>query len=63
MKIAVLSRNSQLYSTRRLVEAIQQKGHQALVIDHLKCDLTIEETGPKVYYHGEELTDIDAVIP
>ena len=63
MKIAVLSRNSQLYSTRRLVEAIKAKGHEALVIDHLKCDLTIEETGPKVYYMGEELTDIDAVIP
>ena len=63
MKIAVLSRNSHLYSTRRLVEAIRESGHEARVIDHLKCDLTIESTGPKVYYHGESLEDIDAVIP
>ncbi|WP_286744472.1 30S ribosomal protein S6--L-glutamate ligase [Roseivirga sp. UBA1976] len=63
MKIAVLSRNSQLYSTRRLVEAIQAKGHEARVIDHLKCDLTIEQTGPKVYYMGESIDDLDAVIP
>lgn len=63
MKIAVLSRNSQLYSTRRLVEAIRAKGHEARVIDHLKCDLTIEQTGPKVYYMGESIEDIDAVIP
>ncbi|HEY9117808.1 MAG TPA: 30S ribosomal protein S6--L-glutamate ligase, partial [Roseivirga sp.] len=57
MKIAVLSRNSHLYSTRRLVEAIRESGHEARVIDHLKCDLTIESTGPKVYYHGESLED------
>lgn len=63
MKIAVLSRNSQLYSTRRLVEAIQAKGHEAKVIDHLKCDLTIEQTGPKVYFMGESMDDFDAVIP
>ncbi len=63
MKIAVLSRNSHLYSTRRLVEAIKNSGHEARVIDHLKCDLTIESTGPKVYYQGESLEDIDAVIP
>ncbi|GHE52595.1 MULTISPECIES: 30S ribosomal protein S6--L-glutamate ligase [Roseivirga] len=63
MKIAVLSRNSHLYSTRRLVEAIKAKGHEARVIDHLKCDLTIEPTGPKVHYMGEVLDDIDAVIP
>lgn len=63
MKIAVLSRNSHLYSTRRLVEAIRANGHEARVVDHLKCDLTIESTGPKVYYQGESLDDIDAVIP
>lgn len=63
MKIAVLSRNSQLYSTRRLVEAIQAKGHEAIVLDHLKCDLVIESAGPSLYYEGEEVSGIDAVIP
>ncbi len=63
MKIAVLSRNSALYSTRRLVEAIQKRGHQAVVIDHLKCDLMIEANGPSIFYQGIELTGIDAIVP
>ncbi|OEK02928.1 alpha-L-glutamate ligase [Roseivirga sp. 4D4] len=63
MKIAVLSRNPQLYSTSRLVEAITAKGHEALVIDHLKCDIIMDEVGPSIHYKGEQLTDIDAVIP
>lgn len=63
MKIAVLSRNATLYSTRRLVEAIEERGHEALVVDHLKCDLLIEKGQPAIYYKGEKLEGIDAVIP
>uniref|UniRef100_UPI0040483901 30S ribosomal protein S6--L-glutamate ligase n=1 Tax=Roseivirga sp. TaxID=1964215 RepID=UPI0040483901 len=63
MKIAVLSRNSSLYSTKRLVESIKSKGHEAVVLDHLLCDLIIEASGPAVYYKGEKVEDIDAVIP
>lgn len=63
MKIAVLSRNPNLYSTSRLVEAIRKKGHEAVVIDHLKCDIVMDEDGPKVYYKGELVTGIDAIIP
>lgn len=63
MKIGILSRNSKLYSTRRLVEAIEKKGHEALVIDHLKCDIVIEQDKPSVYFNGGYLTDLDAVIP
>jgi len=63
MKIAVLSRNPKLYSTSRLVEAIEIKGHKAIVIDHMKCDIIMDEEGPSIHYHGEKLTDIDAVIP
>ncbi|MDW3210952.1 MAG: 30S ribosomal protein S6--L-glutamate ligase [Reichenbachiella sp.] len=63
MKIAVLSRNPKLYSTRRLLEAIEQRGHQGLVIDHLKCDIIIDDEGPSLYYEGAKLKDIDAVIP
>jgi ribosomal protein S6--L-glutamate ligase len=62
MKIAVLSRNPKLYSTRRLVEAIDKRGHESMVIDHTKCDIVIENR-PHVFYRGEELTDIDAIIP
>lgn len=63
MKIAVLSRNPKLYSTRRLLEAIEQKGHEGVIIDHLKCDILVEESGPSIYYQGEKLVDVDAIIP
>ncbi|WP_436517349.1 30S ribosomal protein S6--L-glutamate ligase [Ekhidna sp. To15] len=63
MKIAVLSRNPKLYSTRRLIEAIEQKGHEAMVVDHLKCDIVMDDSGPVIYYKGDKLDNIDAVIP
>ena len=63
MKIAILSRNTKLYSTRRLVEAAQHRGHDVLVLDHLKCDLVIEAGEPAIMYKGEKLTGIDAIIP
>jgi len=63
MKIAVLSRNPRLYSTKRLMEAIAQKGHEGRVIDHLKCDIIMDDSGPYIYYEGERLTNIEAIIP
>lgn len=63
MNIAVLSRNPSLYSTRRLIEAIEQRGHKGVVIDHLKCDIIMEGSGPSIYYQGKEVTNIDAIIP
>lgn len=63
MKIAILSRDSKLYSTSRLVEAGQQRGHQMMVVDHSKCDIIIERRKPQVFYKGEELNDFDAIIP
>ncbi len=63
MKIAVLSRNPKLYSTKRLVEAIQKRGHESVVIDHLKCDIVMDENGPTVFYQGKALKGIDAIIP
>ncbi|AMM50391.1 alpha-L-glutamate ligase [Rufibacter sp. DG15C] len=63
MKIAILSRNARLYSTRRLVEAAQQRGHETVVLDHLRCDLVMEKGAPHILYKGELLTGIDAIIP
>lgn len=63
MNIVVLSRNPKLYSTQRLVEAGQSRGHRVSVVDHLKCNLVIERKNPKVIYKGEDLTDVHAVIP
>jgi len=63
MKIAILSRNPKLYSTKRLVEAIEQRGHEARVIDVLRCYMNITSHRPGIHYKGEELAGFDAVIP
>jgi ribosomal protein S6--L-glutamate ligase len=63
MNIVILSRDTKLYSTKRLVEAAEQHGHDVRVVDHLKCNLVIEKKKPKVIYRGEELTDVQAIIP
>lgn len=63
MKIAVLSRDSKLYSTRRLVEAAHKNGHEAHVIDHLRCNIMIEREEPKLFYVDKFLEGYDAVVP
>jgi len=62
MQIAILSRNAKLYSTNRLKEAAEQRGHEARVIDYLRCYMDIESRNPRVMYQGEELRP-DAIIP
>jgi ribosomal protein S6--L-glutamate ligase len=63
MNIVILSRDKELYSTSRLVEAGEKRGHKVRVIDPLKCNLVIEKKNPKIIYNGELLTDVQAVIP
>ena len=63
MRIAILSRNADLYSTKRLAQAGRQRGHEVLVLDHLKCYAVIERDNPIVFYEGKKLPQIDAVIP
>lgn len=63
MKILILSRNSKLYSTRRLVEAAKARGHTVRVVDTLHCYMNISSLEPTVHYKGEKLEDFDAVIP
>jgi ribosomal protein S6--L-glutamate ligase len=63
MKIAILSRNSKLYSTSRLVEAAEARGHQVRVLDVLRCYMNITSHNPSIHYRGEDLTGFDAVIP
>lgn len=63
MKIAILSRNRKLYSTRRLIEAAQQRGHEIQVLDALRCYMNIASHKPTIHYRSEELTGFDAVIP
>ncbi|MES2217390.1 MAG: 30S ribosomal protein S6--L-glutamate ligase [Pseudomonadota bacterium] len=63
MKIAILSRTKDLYSTRRLIEAAKARGHKADVIDTLRCYMNITSARPTIHYKGEELDLYDAVIP
>lgn len=63
MKIGVLSRNPNLYSTVRLVEAGSVRGHEMKVIDVLKCYMNLNADRPSINYGGEELNDFDAIIP
>ncbi len=63
MKIAILSRNSSLYSTRRLVEACKARGHEPHVLDALRCYMNITSHRPSIHYKGEQLENYDAVIP
>ena len=63
MKVALLSRNENLYSTRRLKEAGDARGHEVDIIDTLHCYMDITRSRPTVRYHGEELPYYDAVIP
>ena len=63
MNIAILSRRTTLYSTRRLVEAARERGHEVRVIDTLRCYMNIASSKPEIHYKGENLTGFDAVIP
>jgi ribosomal protein S6--L-glutamate ligase len=63
LKIVILSRNRRLYSTRRLMEAAQNRGHQVRVLDPLHCYMNITSHRPSIRYRGEVLEGFDAVIP
>jgi ribosomal protein S6--L-glutamate ligase len=63
MKIAILSRDASLYSTNRLREAAEARGHEARIVDYLRCYLNITSRRPTVQFQGRELEGFDAVIP
>lgn len=63
MKIAILSTNKNLYSTRKLLEAAQERGHECVVLDHRKCYVGIQQGKPSIHYNGQDVSDIDAIIP
>ena len=63
MRFIVLSQHAETYSTRRLLEAATQAGHEARVIDYLRCWMNIAAHKPQVMFQGEPLTAVEAVIP
>lgn len=63
MKIAILSQDPSLYSTKRLKEAGEKQGHEMRVINYLRCYMNITSLRPSVFYNGKPLEDFDAIIP
>ena len=63
LKIAILSRNTRLYSTKRLVEAGMQRGHDMYVIDPLRCYMNLATDNPEIHFKGRKLAGLDAIIP
>ncbi|MCK0714076.1 30S ribosomal protein S6--L-glutamate ligase [Chromohalobacter sarecensis] len=63
MHIGILSRNRKLYSTRRLIEAAEARGHTARVVDTLRCYMNIASHRPSIHYKGEEIEPFDAIVP
>ena len=62
MKILVLSRNKNLYSTRRIIHSAEELGHEVRVVDYLRCYMNITSKKPTVIFRGEKLENYDAVI-
>ena len=63
MRIAILSRDIESYSTSRLQEEALKRGHEVRVVDYAKCYVTLERSNPVVRYEGEDLGDVDIIIP
>jgi ribosomal protein S6--L-glutamate ligase len=63
VKIAILSTNRKLYSTRRLLEAGAERGHNMQIVNHKRCYMNITSHNPGVHYNGEPIVGVDAIIP
>jgi ribosomal protein S6--L-glutamate ligase len=63
LKIAILSKGAANYTTNRLKEVAQTRGHDVKVINYAKCYMTMEKSKPVVYYNGKALPKFDVIIP
>jgi ribosomal protein S6--L-glutamate ligase len=63
MRLIILSRQEALYSTRALYEAARERGHDVEVMDTLQFDIRLSRRSPELYYQGEPVGAVDAVIP
>lgn len=63
MKIAILSNGNANYSTKRLVEEAEKRGHKVTVIKYKNCYISLDEKHPNIYYKGDKLSGFDAIIP
>src|SRR5262245_48259959 len=63
MRLVILSRGPELYSTRVLLEAAEKRGHEVRVLDTLQFDIRVSKRNPELFYQGEPVGPVDAVIP
>lgn len=63
MKLAILSNGNANYSTKRLVEEAEKRGHKVKVVKYKNCYLALDDKHPDVYYHGKKLSGFDAILP
>lgn len=63
MRIVILSRGAANYTTRRLKEVAKERGHEVRIVNYGKAYMTVEKGNPVVFYRGEQIRDVDAIIP
>jgi len=63
MRIIILSKGPSNYTTRRLKEVAIARGHEVRIVNYAKCYMAVEKGNPVVYYRGEKIQDVDAIIP
>ncbi|MDX1530374.1 MAG: hypothetical protein R3362_02490, partial [Rhodothermales bacterium] len=63
MTLGILTRNPDLYSTRRLAEAAEARGHGVRLLDTLQCTIHLGAGGPELHLRGEKVEGVDAVVP
>jgi ribosomal protein S6--L-glutamate ligase len=63
MRIIILSKGSGNYSTKRLKQEAETRGHEVRVVNYAQCYVSVESNKPVVRYHGEEIVDVDVIIP
>ena len=63
MKIAILSNGNANYSTKRLVEEAEARGHEVKVIKYKNCYISLDEKHPDIFYKGKKLSGFDAILP
>ena len=63
MKIAILSNGNANYSTKRLVEEAEARGHEVKVVKYKNCYISLDEKHPEIFYKGKKLSGFDAILP
>jgi ribosomal protein S6--L-glutamate ligase len=63
MKLSILSCSPKCYSSRRLIEAAQKRGHKVEVLNTLRLAIGLDQGDPDLFYYGKPLKETDAILP